>query len=70
MTVVAITDGTLDVIKHYEDSVNFWITEPDKGLYNAMNKGISYANGEIIGLINSDDWYESNAVKLVVEAYK
>lgn len=64
------TDGTLDIIKNYKNSVNFWITEPDKGLYDAMNKGILYANGEIIGLINSDDWYETNAVELVVEAYR
>lgn len=64
------TDGTLDIINQYKDNINFWLTEPDKGLYDAMNKGISYAKGEIIGLINSDDWYEANAVELVVQAYQ
>lgn len=63
------TDGTLDIIKKYEDKISFWISEKDKGLYDAMNKGISFAKGEIIGMINSDDWYEANAVELIVQAY-
>lgn len=64
------TDGTLDIIKQYEEQISLWISEPDKGLYDAMNKGIKKAKGEIIGMINSDDWYEPNAVELIVEAYK
>ena len=64
------TDGTLDIIKKYERHINYWISEPDKGLYDAMNKGISKANGEIIGMINSDDWYEDNAVELIVDAFQ
>lgn len=64
------TDGTIEVIKKYEKYISFWISEPDKGLYDAMNKGIGYANGEIIGMINSDDWYEINAIELIIEAYK
>jgi glycosyltransferase involved in cell wall biosynthesis len=63
-------DGTLDIIKKHDEQINLWISEPDKGLYDAMNKGISRANGEITGMINSDDWYEPNAVELIVEAYK
>ena len=63
------TDGTLDIIKNYESHINYWISEPDKGLYDAMNKGISVAKGELIGMINSDDWYESNAVELIVKTY-
>ena len=63
------TDGTLDIIKKYENKISQWISEPDKGLYDAMNKGIKKANGELIGMINSDDWYEHNAVELVVNAY-
>lgn len=46
------------------------ISEPDQGLYDAMNKGIELAHGEVIGLINSDDWYEPNAVRTVAEAYR
>ncbi len=63
------TDGTLDIIKKHECKIDFWVSEPDKGLYDAMNKGISKANGELIGMINSDDWYETNAVQLLVEAF-
>jgi glycosyltransferase involved in cell wall biosynthesis len=64
------TDGTIDIIKKYEDKIAFWVSEKDKGLYDAMNKGIGYATGDIIGMINSDDWYEPNAVELIVEAYE
>ncbi len=64
------TDGTIEVIKKYEKHISFWISEPDKGLYDAMNKGIGFANGEIIGMINSDDWYEPNAIEIIIEAYK
>lgn len=63
------TDGTLDIIKKYKVSIAQWVSEPDKGLYDAMNKGIKKASGELIGMINSDDWYEPNAVELIVNAY-
>lgn len=62
-------DGTIEIIKKYEKHISFWISEPDKGLYDAMNKGIKKANGELIGMINSDDWYEFNAVELVVNTH-
>lgn len=64
------TDGTLEIIKKYDANISIWVSESDKGLYDAMNKGISKANGEIIGIINSDDWYEINTVELIVEAYR
>ena len=64
------TDKTLDIIKKYEKHISYWVSEPDKGLYDAMNKGIGVAKGELIGMINSDDWYEPNAVELIVNAYK
>ncbi|WP_418512683.1 glycosyltransferase family 2 protein [Corallibacter sp.] len=64
------TDGTIDIIKKYEDKIEKWVSESDKGLYDAMNKGVSKARGELIGIINSDDWYEPSAIELVVSAYK
>lgn len=63
-------DGTIDIIKKYEKKIDHWISEPDKGIADAFNKGISYATGEIIGIINADDWYELNAVSLAVDALK
>ena len=63
------TDGTIDILKKYNKNISFWSSEPDKGLYDAMNKGILHAKGEIIGMINSDDWYELNAVELIVKSY-
>ena len=63
------TDGTLDLIEKYKNHISQWVSEPDDGLYDAMNKGIGLAKGELIGMINSDDWYELDAVSKMVEAY-
>lgn len=60
------TDGTIEIIKKFEDKLSFWLSEKDNGVYDAMNKGISIANGEIIGIINSDDYYSSFAVQEAV----
>jgi glycosyltransferase involved in cell wall biosynthesis len=62
----ASNDGSVEIIKKYEKQLAFWISEPDSGIYNAMNKGITHATGEYIGIINSDDFYEPNAVKTIV----
>lgn len=64
------TDGTLNIIREYEKNISYWITERDNGLYHAMNKGIAVASGELIGIVNSDDWYEKDTVENVIKGYK
>lgn len=58
----ASTDNTLAIIGEYQDKITHVISEPDKGLYDAMNKGILAATGEVIGILNSDDIYENTHV--------
>lgn len=58
-------DATLDIVREYEPRYQGklrWISEPDKGIYDAMNKGIRMATGDVVGLLNSDDFYTSNDV--------
>ena len=67
----ASTDGTVDIIKRYEPEFKgrmHWVSEPDEGIYYAMNKGIERSQGELVGILNSDDTYEADAVKTMVEA--
>jgi len=66
----ASKDGTLDIIKKYENKLTSWVSEPDNGISDALNKGILKVKGEIIGLLHYDDWYEKNALEIVVEAFK
>ena len=62
-------DQTLEIVKRHQSQIDYWISEPDKGIYNAMNKGIALAKGEIIGILNSDDYYQENTVSKVVECF-
>lgn len=63
------TDETINIIKKHNKYISYWVSEPDEGIYDAMNKGISKANGNIIGIINSDDWYENDAIEQIVSSY-
>lgn len=70
------SDKTLDVVKEYEERIEKRgyklkvVSEKDNGIYDAMNKGIALSSGELVGIINSDDWYEPNAVETAVSTYK
>lgn len=56
------TDGSVDVIKKYQDKIKVWVSEPDKGQTEAINKGFAKATGDILAWINSDDTYHPKAV--------
>ena len=60
------TDGTLDLLRANQSRIGLWISEPDRGISDAFNKGIALSRGEVIGLLNSDDWYEPGAINAVV----
>ena len=59
-------DGTLDIIKKYEDQIDYWVSEKDKGIYDALHKGFSCASGEIFAWLNADDIYYPWTLKTVV----
>lgn len=70
----ASKDNTMDLVHEYEPLFNGrikWISEPDKGIYDAMNKGIRMATGDIVGIINSDDFYHrTDVLSRVAEAFE
>jgi glycosyltransferase involved in cell wall biosynthesis len=72
----ASTDTTVDIIrsyeKHFHDKkyIYKWISEPDKGIYDAFNKGLALATGEYIAFLNSDDWYEPDGIQNITEGLK
>lgn len=61
------TDSTLDIIKKYENQIDYWVSEKDNGIYDAMNKGLQLSSGEVIGIINADDWYVEDAIEKSIE---
>jgi glycosyltransferase involved in cell wall biosynthesis len=56
------SDGTLEIIKKYEDRIDYWVSEQDKGIYDAMNKGIKAFSGDYINFLNAGDSFVSNEV--------
>lgn len=70
----ASKDNTMDLVHEYEPLFNGrikWLSEPDKGIYDAMNKGIRMATGDIVGIINSDDFYHrTDVLSRVAEAFE
>jgi glycosyltransferase len=64
-------DGTVEIIKSYGNKIDKFISEKDNGIYDAMNKGIKLATGDIVGILNSDDFYASNdIIEKVVNEFK
>jgi len=65
------TDSTNEIVKKYSDSVTIHVSEKDNGLYDAMNKGINLATGDVVGIINSDDvFYDETIIQKVVDGIK
>lgn len=62
-------DGSVNVIRNYEDKLAYWISEPDKGQYDAINKGFLRSTGDIMAWINSDDKYAPNSFSIVAEIF-
>lgn len=64
------SDNTLNIIKKYSDYITKWVSEKDEGISDAFNKGISFATGDVIGIINSDDGLEPGALNKLASCYE
>lgn len=64
------TDGSVEIIKKYENHLAYWISERDNGQADAINKGLARANGEIVAWLNSDDYYLPNAISSAVKVFE
>jgi len=61
------SDNTINIIKKYEDKIDYWCSGNDKGIYDAFNNGMQLAKGDYIGFLNSDDYYSHNALELLIK---
>jgi GT2 family glycosyltransferase len=62
------SDGSVDLIKHHDGRIAYWISEPDRGISDAFNKGIAAAGGDYVGLLNADDWLSPDQIENAVRA--
>ena len=67
----ASNDGTVEVVQSYGEKITKFVSEPDKGLYDAMNKGIKLATGDVVGILNSDDFYiDEFVIEKIVKVFE
>ena len=65
----ASTDNTVEIIKKYEQEIDYWVSEPDRNADEAINKGVRKSRGELVGIITCGDWYEPDTVSSVVRTF-
>ena len=64
------TDGTMEVVEKYRKRLTYVVSEPDKGIYDAFNKGLCWATGEVVGILNADDQYVPGVFKKIAREYE
>jgi glycosyltransferase involved in cell wall biosynthesis len=64
------TDGTADIVRAFSPNLAWWCSEPDRGISDAFNKGLRRATGDIIGILNADDWYEPESLAVIRAAFE
>jgi len=64
------TDSTLEIIRKYDKTLEYWVSEPDQGISDAFNKGIALCRSRVVGILNSGDWYEPESLSLVQKRFQ